>query len=78
MYSLENTLPYNCCAKSKFHEKMEKERIRTLPNYSRLYFLFLAAVLMYCGVLALKTRRPGSCPHEPKSRDIDISFNSNR
>ena len=35
-------------------EKWRKKGIEPSKNYSRLYFLFLAAVLIYCGILLLK------------------------
>jgi UPF0716 family protein affecting phage T7 exclusion len=36
-------------------EKWRQKGTEPSRNYSRLYFLFLAAVLIYCGILLLKT-----------------------
>ena len=41
--------------KVSFMEKWRKKGTEPSRNYSRLYFLFLAAVLMYCGILLLRT-----------------------
>ena len=41
--------------KVSFMEKWRKKGTEPSRNYSRLYFLFLAAVLIYCGILVLKT-----------------------
>jgi uncharacterized membrane protein YbhN (UPF0104 family) len=41
--------------KVSFMEKWRKKRVEPSRNYSRLYFLFLAAVLISCGILLLKT-----------------------
>jgi len=41
--------------KLSFMEKWRQKGIGPSRNHSRLYFLFLAAVLMYCGILLLKT-----------------------
>ncbi len=41
--------------KVSFMEKWRQKGTEPSRNYSRLYFLFLAAVLIYCGVLVLKT-----------------------
>ena len=37
--------------KVSFMEKWRKKGLAPSRNYSRLYFLFLAAVLVYCGIL---------------------------
>ena len=40
--------------KVSFMEKWRQKGIEPSRNFSRLYFLFLAAVLIYCGILVLK------------------------
>lgn len=41
--------------KVSFMGKWREKRTEPSRNYSRLYFLFLAAVLIYCGIVVLKT-----------------------
>ena len=41
--------------KVSFMEKWRRKGLAPSRNYRRLYFLFLAAVLIYCGVLLLET-----------------------
>jgi hypothetical protein len=41
--------------KVSFMEKWRQKGTKPSRNYSRLYFLFLAAVLIYCGIVVLKT-----------------------
>jgi hypothetical protein len=40
--------------KVSFMQKWRQKGTEPSRNYSRLYFLFLAAVLIYCGILLLK------------------------
>jgi len=46
IYSIGNTLPYNCSAKVSFMKKWRKKGLVPSRNYSRLYFWFL--LLFWC------------------------------
>ena len=40
--------------KVSFMEKWRQKGTEPSRNFSRVYFLFLAAVLIYCGIMVLK------------------------